>query len=704
MSVNIHNEELFREIQPHRCKAIPNHDGTLILYQSWRVSELRIMNIATGASHVLTKLYTTGSTWLGDGSNTVIFLFQHPFLGTVIYSIDADEPLQKPNKIGRVKGQLKDFRVKRLQDGSIAFATICLSNKRGRLLDEEVGTIKNPTMRVYNTYQVQDLDTYVRSGRYSIFYSILSKENGQWKINKPLHNALPHTDLEPNLTALYSNSSKCYDISQRGIVVSLGDRDKMEESIYYIPIDSYSAPSTHKPVDIEAGNERRCHSYSYPRFSPDGSLIAFIYWPAQKEEKIPIQIYQLESSSAANAFDMATSEYLSLSPQEIKFTPDGRALYFTAKDTGRVGLYKVGLRSKTGPSTISRNGTVEAFYPLSEGDNEKLLVTSSSLIESSLYQIVDVNGDHKPTIVSATENGAKLGLSQEQVSEIYFKGSGDYRVHAWMIRPSHFDKSRKYPLAILVHGGPRGSWIDQWRSDEWNLMVWADQGYVVVAPNITGSTGYGWDFEEAVRDNWGGRPYEDLIKCMEYLEDVPGVDTDNAIIAGASYGGYMVNWIQGHPFGRRFKAMICSSGIFDLTNHTVNCDFRLHSKVEFGGSPLTWENPDGFERYNPARADLLPNWKTPMLLIHGGKDYRCQLTEALAAFHTLKLLETPARLLIFPDGGHGGFGAENVVWCLRHIFTWANWFTGIADVAEDSEPENSDIEDSNSNISIDSWT
>ncbi|KAI0843245.1 prolyl oligopeptidase [Hypoxylon sp. FL0890] len=687
-----HNEnpsdKLLREVLPLRTSAIPNHDGTLALYKSWRDQELRVMNIALGNSRVLINQFVSHATWLGDGSNTVIFVRRD---GSIyeLFSIDADASSGEPNRLGWIPGKVNGLRIKCLQDGSIAFA-ILFAGTGDNTLSECSPILTDPSMRCYDNYRVQEVDTYVKSGRYSIFYSTLAKKKGRWAIAGPVYNALPYTNLEA-LAYDRGDATEYYDISQRGIAVTAAKTGSTDPTaIYYIRIDSYAAACVHKPVKITAEDQYTGKHCSNPRFSPDGSLIAFL---VLGPERNPIHIHQLEASNATRTFNLAISKEWLPTPSEFEFAPNGHALYFTAQDAGRTGLYKLDLRSNTDPSTVLRNGTVKAFYPLSEGNSERLLVTSSSLVESSLYQIVHTNGGHEPITVSATQNGVKLGLSQKQVSEIYFKGGGDYNVHGWMFRPSQFDEGRNYPLAILVHGGPRDAWRDEWKTNVWNPMVWAEQGYVVVTPNITGSEGYGLEFEEAVRDNWGGRPYEDLIKCMEYLEGIPNVDTHKAVIAGVSYGGYMMNWIQGHPFARRFKAMVCCNGMFDLPTHMLQCDFPL-GYDEFGGSWKMWENLDGLQRYNPARVDLLPNWKTPMLVVHGGKDYRCPLTDGLAAFHTLKALETPSRFVVFPEEGHGVEEENNIVNCFREIFNWINRYTEITDHGGDSETENSEQEDS----------
>lgn len=186
-----------------------------------------------------------------------------------------------------------------------------------------------------------------------------------------------------------------------------------------------------------------------------------------------------------------------------------------------------------------------------------------------------------------------------------------------MVKPSTFDPSKKYPLAYLIHGGPQGAWNDQW-STRWNPAVFAEQGYVVITPNPTGSTGYGQAFTDAIKESWGGRPYEDLVAGFEYIKsNLSYVDTDRAVALGASYGGYMMNWMQGHALGKEFKALMCHDGVFSIANQ-MSSDEQYFPNHDLGGpyykAMKTWD------KWDPSR--FVGEWETPMLVIHNALDYR----------------------------------------------------------------------------------
>ncbi|KAF3065016.1 Dipeptidyl-peptidase 5 [Daldinia childiae] len=635
--------------------ARPNHDGTQVLYSERKANCggrimtkcWKIMDVATGEWQTLiTDQEVFEAIWLADEPDTIITLSfdEYAPYQTQVATYDL-KGLQVKRQVACLLSKVSDLRVERLKNGSIAFAVIGKVGINGELRWERNYTRPDHHGLVYDTDEVRTDDEYMDNIKESIFFSILTKSEEGWALAGPLHNALANTDLKPH---------KSYNISQDGIVFIAEDYSVKHvpsriRHAYLLRLDSFSSASTHGPRKIEIPDESPDESddhSSSPHFSPDGSQVMFLRGDN-------IHIYQIGESKSVKVLDTLADGKWPLIATEIQFAPSGKAIYVSAEDHGRTNLYEIDLQSKTKPRMLFRGGTVTAFYPLGKSDGQ-ILVTSSSLVDGSLYSIIYTDETQDPRLLlSLTNHGARLGISSSQISEIHFKGAGDYQVHAWMVKPSYFDESRKYPLVLLVHGGPKGSWGDEW-SATINLALFAEQGYIVVAPNITGSTGFGREFERAIQDNWGGRPYDDLVKCMDYLEQNPNIDIDKAVMIGFSYGGYMCNWAQGHPLGRRFKAMVSWGGVFHLPTYFMERDIcpSLKKTYRFSGSEILWKNPEGLERFNPARPDLLPSWKTPMLVVHGSDDFRSPVTGAIAAFRTLQLLGTPSRLLIFLDTGH----------------------------------------------------
>src|SRR5215469_11583149 len=235
-----------------------------------------------------------------------------------------------------------------------------------------------------------------------------------------------------------------------------------------------------------------------------------------------------------------------------------------------------------------------------------IFLSCTSLIDSSAYYLVPNDGSSPRLLSSLSQNGFKFGLSHNQISEIYFPGATpNTSIQAWVIKPSTFKKDEKYPLAYLIHGGPQGAWTNGW-STRWNPTVFAEQGYVVITPNPTGSTGFGQALTDAIQEQWGGLPYQDLVNSFEYIEKhLDFVDTSRAVALGASYGGYMMNWIQGMPLGRKFKALVTHDGVFNMASQLASEELYF-PLAEMKGPP--WKVPKEWEKWDPSR--FTANWAT----------------------------------------------------------------------------------------------
>lgn len=305
-----------------------------------------------------------------------------------------------------------------------------------------------------------------------------------------------------------------------------------------------------------------------------------------------------------------------------------------------------------------------------------LFISSSSLVDSSYYSIVQPVTGQTNMFSSSSRNGSSFGLDRKQVTDVYFPGANNsYSVHAWVVHPSNFSPKRTYPLCFLIHGGPQGAWTDSW-STRWNPAVFAEQGYVVVASNPTGSTGYGQDFTDAIQGQWGGRPYLDLLNGFQYIrENLPYVDINRAVALGASYGGYMVNWIQGHDFGRQFKALVTHDGVFSMVGQMASEElwFPYHDLL----GPY-WENKQEWHRYDPS--DFTENWATPHLVIHNELDYRLTMAEGLAAFNVLQTKGIDSEFLTFPDENHWVLKPENSLHWHTVVINWINKYVGLPPV------------------------
>jgi dipeptidyl aminopeptidase/acylaminoacyl peptidase len=299
-----------------------------------------------------------------------------------------------------------------------------------------------------------------------------------------------------------------------------------------------------------------------------------------------------------------------------------------------------------------------------------LFISGSSLIDNSTYHLV--RGSKISLLSSNSQSGFKLGLSRSQISEIRFPGAAkNSSIQAWVIKPSNFDPKQKYPLAYLIHGGPQGSWQDSW-STRWNPAVFAEQGYVVVAPNPTGSTGFGQALQDGIKEQWGGLPYQDLVNGFQYVEKNIGyVDINKAVALGASYGGYMINWFQSQPLGRRFKALVTHDGVFSMTGQLASEEIYFPNH-EFGGK--WWDNKKKWLQWDPAQ--FTQNWN---------KDDRLTIAEGLAAFNVLQQRGVESQFLTFPDENHWVLKPANSLLWHTAVLDFINQKVGLPTYSSKSE-------------------
>ena len=253
-------------------------------------------------------------------------------------------------------------------------------------------------------------------------------------------------------------------------------------------------------------------------------------------------------------------------------------------------------------------------------------------------------------------------------SEMCIRDSGD-TVYAWLTRPVGLKDGQKAPVAMIIHGGPQGSMGNDFHY-RWNPEVFAGAGYAVLAVDFHGSTGYGQAFTDAINQDWGGAPYEDIIKGLDAaLARYPFLDGQRVCALGASYGGFMINWVEGQS--DRFKCLVNHDGAFDVKQHYFETEELWFPEWEFGGTP--WSHPEGYSKHNPA--DHVARWKTPMLVVHGGLDFRIPDTQGMATFTALQRRGVPSRFLHFPEENHWVLRPNNSILWYDTVLAWLDQWT-----------------------------
>ena len=385
---------------------------------------------------------------------------------------------------------------------------------------------------MYTSLFVRHWDVWLSEHRNSLFYSALEKRDDgsglKWRLSY-LVNALKGTGLSCPVPPFGGTGD--FDVGPEGICFVAKDPELdpamyTKTDLYFVPLKTFTEVKPPTPVVVKTpGLEGYSQS---PVFSRDGKKIAFTRMKSRQYESdktrlmLVRDVHDLETP-AEEFFAIEDGEgKWDLRPDTILWSKDDSTLYVTAECRARTLIFKVPAdptKATDLPEPISTpEGSVNNIQILgvSSSDEDALLVTTTSLTDNSCYSTIHPTTGTITTLSSATKHGKTLGLSRSQVDSITFPGSdGSYEVHALVVRPSFFDPKKKYPLCMLIHGGPQGAWSDAW-STRWNPAVFAEQGYVVVTPNPTGSTGYGMAFENAITGQWGGRPYEDLVKCFEW--------------------------------------------------------------------------------------------------------------------------------------------------------------------------------------------
>ena len=426
-------------------------------------------------------------------------------------------------------------------------------------------------------------------------------------------------------------------------------------------LDIFSAPAdgSAAPVNLTDANYAMDN---LPTVSPDGRTLAYF---AMRRPGYEADRQVLTLRNIASGKTVSLTERWDRSVGSIAWAPDSRSLLVTAEDTQENPLWRID--AKTGQVTrLTKEGNVSSVTVLPQG----VVVSMNSLTAPDDY--FRIAGAGTPQRLTSV-NAAKLaGIDMPTVTRFNFKGANNDTVWGYAVKP--YGSTGKVPIAYMVHGGPQGSSNNSW-STRWNPAVFAGAGYGLVAVDFHGSTGYGQAFEDAIRNNWGGWPLEDLQKGLKAATDqYSWLDADNACALGASYGGYMMNWFEG-KWPDRFKCIVQHDGVFDARAMAYETEELWFDEWEHGGKAY-YEDPQAFEKWNPV--NYVQNWKTPMLVITGEKDFRIPYTQGLATFTALQRRGIPSRLVVNPNENHWVLKPNNSRQWYREVLGWMDKWTGKA--------------------------
>jgi len=457
------------------------------------------------------------------------------------------------------------------------------------------------------------------------------------------------------------------------------------------PANATPADVLAKTKNITADNPA---SDSTPLYSPDGKYIAYRAQqrPGYESDRFRLMLYDRKTGEKKNlteGFDAWVGSFT--------WAPNSRRVYFTFENAGYAPITFVDIDRPLKLSKnwwdVRRDEAATAVYPPLPTDtyNDDLIVSTdgktlvftrmsvqypNEIYSESAEQLASLKSE--PTVEPLTHlNDAVLShVSMSALEPFWFTGAHNESVEGFLVKPPNFDPAKKYPVKFLLHGGPEGAWGDDW-SYRWNPELFAaptsatPSGYVVVMINFHGSTGYGQKFVDAINGDWGGAPFEDLMKGLDYAEEHFGfIDKDSECALGASYGGYAANWVLGHT--DRFKCIVSHDGMFNSISAWGTTEELWFNEWEFKGTPYT--NREMYEKWSPSNA--AKNFKTPTLVVHGQLDYRLDVSEGFQLFTTLQRMGVPSKMLYFPDEGHWVLKPQNSQLWWKTVNDWVDQWIG----------------------------
>jgi dipeptidyl aminopeptidase/acylaminoacyl peptidase len=440
--------------------------------------------------------------------------------------------------------------------------------------------------------------------------------------------------------------------------------------------DKIEAASTNSDIFVVAvagGEPRRLTGDNRgadktPRYSPDGRYLAYRSQSTAgfESDRWRLMLYDRQANKTRELLPKYDA-YV----DDFTFAPDGNSVYVVSGERGYEPIFNVSVADGSMRKLVGgSNGEVQISK-----DSRLLVFTRSTAATPT--EIYTARLDGVAPLGSASNQAAPLTHTNDAFMQRFglraaeeqtWTGAAGAKVAGWLVRPPDFDASKKYPLVVLIHGGPQGAWNDAW-GYRWNPQIYAADGYVVLLPNPRGSTGYGQQFTNEISGDWGGKAYTDIMNGVAQAAALPYVDKTNVAAAGASYGGYMVDWILGHnddPTKVKFKTLVAHAGVFNLSSMYGATEELWFPEWEFKGTP--WDAPELYERWSPHR--FAKNFKTPTLVTGGELDFRVPVDQDLQLFTYLQRQGVESKLVIFPDEGHWILKPANSQFWYTTVLDW----------------------------------
>ncbi|HTX19802.1 MAG TPA: S9 family peptidase [Bacteroidota bacterium] len=597
-------------------------------------SDIWIVPIDGGVARQLTNSPKSDSDprWLPDGK-TIAFISARdgdPQVYTV--PVEGGEPKKISSIAEGVSGLLVSPDGKFFAVASDVFAD-CATDSCNKAREDAIEKSKVKA-KLFTRLPYRVWDHYTDGKRSHVF--ILPSAGGVAVDATPGDYDSPPIDIGGNVDYAFSPDGKEFAfVRNTDPMVAISTNN----DVFAVPLEGGKASGDARRITENKANDNQ------PLYSPDGKYLAYkaMKRPGFEADKYDIVLYDRSTGSLTNL-----TEGYDRSPDEVVWSPDGKALYFNADDQGYHPVYKVSLPTRKAGAKVTQivSKIVTGGLEITP-DGRTLVFTRTTVTRPHEVWSMGVDGTNIRQLTT-TNDSSVATIEMNPLEEFWFEGAGGAKVEGFLLKPPFFDPSKKYPMVYLIHGGPQGQW-DDITHYRWNPEMFASPGYVVVMVNPRGSTGYGQQFTDEISGDWGGKVFTDLMNGVEYvMKTYPFIDTSRIAAAGASYGGYMIDWIEGHNDKNIFKVLVGHDGDFNTVSAYGSTEELWFDEWEFKGTP--WENRELYEKFSPS--NFVTHFHTPMLLIHSQLDYRLDVSEGFQMFTALQRMHVPSEMLYFPDEGH----------------------------------------------------
>lgn len=518
---------------------------------------------------------------------------------------------------------------------------------------------RQPKVMKFDRLFIRHWDKWYEGKRSHIFVLPLrrSKRRREWAVNGEPKDLMKGLDGDCPLKPFGNNED--YSWSPGGEELAFATQ-MGEDRAWSTDTDVFLVSSKGGRPQCITGDNRA--TAFHPVYSPDGKKIAYLSMtrPGFESDRCRIKLYDRKSGETRTL-----TEGWDCSPNSLEWSVDSGFIVATAPDSARQKIFKV--EALNGQSSV----LVDEHHntSMAVAGSNRVFFAQDSLVAPGDIWTVRLDGTDLRRLTRLNDSRLAVVLTS-QPEEFHFTGANSAGVQAWILKPATYVSGKKYPVALIIHGGPQTATEDTFHY-RWNLQVFAGAGYAVIAINPHGSVGFGQEFTDSVSGDWGGKPFEDLMKGLDYaLETYPWLNGNRLAGLGASYGGWMINWINGHT--DRFRCLVNHDGGFDEFSGYFTTDELWFPEWEFKGTP--WERPELYEKFSPSR--YVANWKTPTLVIHGARDYRLTEAEGISTFTALQRRGIPSQLLYFRDEGHWVLEPiDSIVWH-ETILSWLERWLG----------------------------